>query len=221
MGTYEVTRVQYAKFLNAMGIKPPPTGIYILGNVEGYGKQTLFVINDDGWSPKWNEETSKWEASDDIPMINVTWYGAKAFADWVGGRLPTEAEWEYACRAGTETHFFFGNDYSLLGDYDVYKDNQENNGPNRVGSKKPNPWGLYDMHGNVDEWCQDGYESNYPEAATEAKAVVDPRVPTGDKAMVRGGTHISAWNNCRSAYRSKFELNDNYPSTGFRVVFDI
>lgn len=220
MGKYVVTRVQYAEFLNATGVQPPTTKSDVMGNVEGYGEQRLFMLNRFGWTPKWNEETSKWEATDDIPMVNVTWYGAKAFADWVGGRLPTEAEWEYACRAGTETYFFFGDDYSLLGDYAVYSDNQENNGPSRVGSKKPNPWGLYDMHGNIDEWCQDGDESNYPEAATEAKAVVDPRVPTGNKAVVRGGSHIAPWSNCRSAHRLKFKLNNSSPSTGFRVVFD-
>lgn len=221
MGKYEVTRVQYAAFLNAMGVQPPTTNNNVMGNVEGYGVQRLFRLNKFGWTPLWNEETSKWETTGDYPMTNVTWYGAKAFADWVGGRLPTEAEWEYACRAGTETNFFFGNDYTLLGDYDVYKDNQENNGPSRVGSKKPNPWGLYDMHGNLDEWCQDGFDgSNYPEAATEAKAVVDPLVPTGDKAVARGGCFIASWHNCRSACRFNYQLNDNFAATGFRVVFD-
>lgn len=219
MGKYEVTRVQYAKFLNAMGIKPQPTGINVLGNVEGYGEQVLFEKNKFGWTPKWNEETSKWEATDDIPMINVSWYGAKAFADWVGGRLPTEAEWEYACRAGTETYFFFGDNYAVIGDYAVYHGNQQNDGPSRVGSKKPNPWGLYDMHGNIDEWCLDGY-SDYPTADTEAEAVVDPLVPTGGQATIRSNSFNALPQSCRSAARDKSELSDTFTSYGFRVVFD-
>lgn len=219
MGKYEVTRVQYAAFLNAMGIKPPPTGIFVLGNVEGYGKQILFEKNEFDWTPTWNEETSKWEAPDDLPMLNVSWYGAKAFADWVGGRLPTEAEWEYACRAGTETPFSFGDNYAVIGDYAVYHGNQQNRGPSQVGSKKPNAWGLYDMHGNIAEWCLDGY-SDYPTADTEAKAVVDPRVPTGDQAIVRGNSFNALPEYCRSAARKKGNLSHTFTSYGFRVVFD-
>lgn len=219
MSKYEVTRVQYAEFLNVSGVRPPASGGYVKGKVNGYGEQNLFAINNFGWTPKWNDETSKWEATGDYPMVNVSWYGAKAFADWVGGRLPTEAEWEYACRAGTETSFFFGDDFSLLGDYAVYQDNCINDGPSVVGSKKRNPWGLYDMYGNIKEWCLDGY-SDYPTAPNEADPIVDPLVPTGDRAVIRGRSFNSLPENCRSAARDSDLLYKTHSMYGFRVVFE-
>lgn len=222
MGMYEVTRTQYAEFLNATGVPKADADQFAKADVKGHGVQNLFQVNQWGWTPKWNEATGKWEATDDYPMINVTWYGAKAFADWAGGRLPTEAQWEYACRAGTTTRYSFGDDASALGGYAVYKDNKEHEGPSRVGTKNPNPWGLYDMHGNVNEWCLDQWDlsENYPPATTEPNAVVDPQVTEGNYRMFRGGDWVNseAWE-CRSACRKGTTPGGFDIYTGFRVAF--
>jgi acetoin utilization deacetylase AcuC-like enzyme/formylglycine-generating enzyme required for sulfatase activity len=114
-----------------------------------------------------------------------------------GYRLPTEAEWEYACRAGTKTDYFFGRDARKLKDYAWYAENSfERTFP--WGKKKPNPWGLYDMYGNVAEWCNDIYDQDYYKHSPEK----NPRGPTrGKKYVLRGGAWSSSADVCRSSYR--------------------
>lgn len=223
LGKYEVTRTQYAEFLNATGVPETVVDGYVMANVEGHGTQKLFKVNEWGWTPTWNGETGRWEAEGDYPMINVTWYGAKAYADWVGGRLPTEAEWEYACRAGTTTRYSFDGDASMLGNYAVYRDNKVGEAPSRVGTKMPNPWGLYDMHGNVFEWCMDSGDAsaNYPAAPTEADAVLNPQVAEGQFRVCRGGSWLYEANKSRSAYRLFGMPYNVYNCTGFRVAFSL
>ena len=220
LSKYEVTRTQYAAFLNATGVPKADVGQSAKAEVDGV-EQNLFKVNEKGWTPQWNDATGKWEATGDYPMIHVTWYGAKAYAEWVGGRLPTEAEWEYACRAGTETIYSFGDDASLLGDYAVYWDNTIGDAPSEVGTKKANLWGLYDMHGNVYEWCLDSWDgnANYPTAATEADAVIDPLVTTGPDRVGRGGSWLDPVWFCRSACRNFGSPGDSYNFVGFRVAF--
>lgn len=194
LAKHEVTRTQYAEFLNAVGIGKAETEQEVTGDVAGYGRQTLFRVNKWGWTPMWNDATNRWEAEGDYPMIYVTWYGAKAYADWAGGRLPTLIEWEYACRAGTTTRYWFGDDESELGNYEIFNGNATDACPNPIGSMKPNPWGLYDMHGNVCEW-------------TEL-----------EKAS--GGSCFYKASDCVSFINTRLDSNP-YNYVGFRVAFDL
>jgi sulfatase modifying factor 1 len=115
-----------------------------------------------------------------------------------GYRLPTEAEWEYACRAGTTSRWSFGNDSGKLAEYAWLKDNS-NKTTHPVRQKAPNPWGLYDMHGNVYEWCNDFYREGYGQDSEGD----DPRGPaSGDKRVVRGGCWDTREESCRSSARS-------------------
>ena len=136
-----------------------------------------------------------------------------------GYRLPTEAEWEYACRAGTTTRWSFGDDAGKLKDYAWYKPNAAKK-THPVVAKRPNPWGLFDMHGNVAEWCQDFYAEAYP----GGDSVQDPRGPaSGEDRVLRGGSWAVDEDSCRSSARN-FEAPGfadvcfGYEAYGFRCV---
>ena len=139
-----------------------------------------------------------------------------------GYRLPTEAEWEYAARAGGKGDYSFGSSATKLKDHAWYKENCTRR-PQAVGTKEPNAWGLCDMHGNVWEWCNDVYDEEYYERSPRK----DPRGPeTGENRVVRGGCWNSRPDECRSAYR-QFENpgytdvcfgKDTHGFVGFRCV---
>jgi formylglycine-generating enzyme required for sulfatase activity len=128
----------------------------------------------------------------DLPVETVSWDDAQEFIkklsakEGVKYRLPTEAEWEYACRAGSTTKFYFGEDESKLDEYAWYHNNSDGK-THPVGQKKPNAWGLYDMHGNVWEWCQDWYGADY----YKNSPAEDPQGPaSAESRVLRGGGEL-------------------------------
>jgi len=155
---------------------------------------------------------------DNLPVEEVTWKDAVAFCEKLSKqegktyRLPTEAEWEYACRAGAMGRFSGGEKLDELAWYD---DNGEEK-THPVATKKPNAWGLYDMHGNVAEWCADFYAAPYA-----AQAAGDPAGPAqGTSRVVRGGSWSSFERGCRCASRSNANPAHQMKTVGFRVVLE-
>ena len=150
------------------------------------------------------------------PVVYVSWHAARAYAEWVGGRLPTEAEWEYACRAGSQTEYCFGDDARGLGEYAWYDENSGGS-THPVGEKRASAFGLHDMHGNVWEWCQSLYKPypyQYNDGREDLGILAKARV-------LRGGSWINRDLVCRSAHRLT-----NYPDLcfdffGFRVVVPV
>ncbi|MBN2431699.1 MAG: formylglycine-generating enzyme family protein [Acidobacteria bacterium] len=174
--------------------------------------------------------TRPWEAvrhapsGPDYPAVGVSWEDARAFVAALSEksgrtyRLPTEAEWEYACRAGTTTEFYYGDERSGLGDYGWYVDNTVRVGLEHaqpVARKKPNAWGLYDMHGNVWEWCADHFSEDY----YARSPLADPAGPeSGYPRVLRGGAYDQPPRYCRSAIRIKYFADNSYAYIGFRIL---
>jgi formylglycine-generating enzyme required for sulfatase activity len=213
LGACPVTKGQFAAFVKETGYKTDAEKDGQGG--WGYNAATRKY---EGRDPKYSWRNTGWDQTDDHPVVNVTWKDATEFCKWLSkkeGReygLPTEAEWEYACRAGTTTAYSFGDDPKQLGDYAWFSDNAGVR-PHEVGKKKPNPWGLYDLHGNVFQWCADRY-GPYPNGA-----VTDPKGPeTGPSRVSRGGSWNGGPRDCRSANRAPGNPGDSTGDTGFRAA---
>ena len=176
--------------------------------------------------------------TDNYPAICMTQLAAVKFCEWLSAmtghfyRLPTEAEWEYAARAGSSSAYSFGDDINVLGEYAWFEGNS-NEKYQKVGTKKPNAWGLYDMHGNVVEWTLDQY---VPSAYSKRKKGIENPQEVGDKVypkVVRGGSWMDAPSRLRSAARRPSSKNwkkrdpqipkskwwhTDAPFVGFRIV---
>ncbi|MBN1655175.1 MAG: SUMF1/EgtB/PvdO family nonheme iron enzyme [Deltaproteobacteria bacterium] len=155
------------------------------------------------------------------PVVGISWNEAEAFAEWAGGRLPSEAEWEYACRAGTSTEYCSGDGVEALKkvgwcSYDGQWGSAGSTKP--VGSFSPNGWGLYDMHGNVWEWLEDDWHESYERAPTDGGSWVDK--PRGGGRVLRGGSWGDGPDDCRSAARFRYYPAYRYNYYGFRLVLD-
>ncbi|WP_295384789.1 formylglycine-generating enzyme family protein [uncultured Thiodictyon sp.] len=154
------------------------------------------------------------------PVIKVSWADAVAYCVWLTEqtgrtyRLPSEAEWEYACRAGTQTRWSFGDDEQALGDHAWFNGNSGGQ-THPVGEKRPNPWGLHDLHGNVWEWVQDHWHNNYQGATPDGRSWEDA---SGEWRVQRGGSWISFGRYLRCAYRHHYGPGGRFLFAGFRLV---
>jgi formylglycine-generating enzyme required for sulfatase activity len=223
LGKYEVTIDQYRAFLLAGG---DPGGV-------DWADRDCPILRDENFSLSGNNFGHR----GDQPMVEITWAGAMAYCQWLTevarqeGRLPegyafslpTEAQWEYACRAGTSTRYSFGDALdcpgascvpcAALDDYFWWCGNSGSM-THPVGLKRPNPWGLYDMHGNVWEWCWNFWEWRLPGGAQ-----VDPLGPSDSRFRTRrGGSWASFAKDCRSGLRFGGTPTGSIFSLGLRVA---
>jgi len=180
-----------------------------------------YEVTQGQWKAVMGENPSYFHENPNLPVEQVSWEDCQAFIEQLNEmgagtfRLPTEAEWEYACRAGTTERFYWGDDpeYNSIDNYAWYNGNNEPVGTKIVGLKSPNAWGLFDVSGNVREWCQDWYTA-YPSSAQE-----DPVIDgAGTERVIRGGGWNYAPRVCRSAVRFWYKPDGKVSSIGFRVV---
>lgn len=213
-----------------------PPGEFMMGSAKteerrqgNEGPQHRVIISQGFWMGRYEVTQAQWKAvmgsnpsyfkgEDRLPVERVSWNDCQEFINKLNTmgkgyyRLPTEAEWEYACRAGTTTPFSFGNRLHQT-DYFLWYDVNSYNKTHTVGQKDPNPWGLYDMHGNVWEWCQD-WIAKYP-----SEDVTDPSgSSSGPLAVLRGGSWSQSLWNCRSAYRLESSIESKDGGRGFRLL---
>ena len=169
------------------------------------------------------ENPSKFKDKPSHPVECVSWHDAQKFCQKLREktgkkyRLPSEAEWEYACRAGTTTQYYFGDNAAKLEDY-AWFDSNSNYQTQPVGKKKSNPWGLYDVHGNVWEWCEDKWHDNYQGAPKDESPWVQDG---GSKNVLRGGSCYYYPRFCRAAIRNGYAPDIRNGNIGLRVVVSV
>ncbi|MEQ8791499.1 MAG: SUMF1/EgtB/PvdO family nonheme iron enzyme [Pirellulaceae bacterium] len=232
LGAYEVTRGEFRQFMESSG--------YVVDSErDGQGAYGFNATTQkfEKHSSRYSWLTPGFQQSDRHPVVNVSWRDAVAFCEWLSEkegrtyRLPTEAEWEYACRAGAGTRFQSGNDVeglALVGNVADASARQRISGVNwairardgyvftaPVGSFRPNGFGVYDMHGNVWEWCLDRYGEDY----YSTSPLENPSGPEeSESRVIRGGGYYFKPANSRSAFRAGYSPSSRNNSGGFRVV---
>jgi len=220
--------------LSIMKFVQIPGGSFMMGSIDYDSEKPVHRVTVQPFKMQTTEVTqAQWVAvmgsnpswgygiGDNYPVYNVSWNDCQQFIDRLnrlnpgkGYRLPTEAEWEYACRGGTSTKYYAGDSGSELAQVGWYSGNSERK-TNPVGQKTPNAWGLYDMHGNVWEWCQDVYHNSYNGALTDGSVW---ERPGGNIRIMRGGAWGYGSGFCRSAYRYGGTPEDRNNDYGFRLV---
>ena len=241
LGQYEVTVAQFRRFLAASGYQPESEA----DGTGGYGYNSDYdpaksVRGDafEGRDRKYSWRNPGFQQGDDHPVVNVTWNDAVAMCKWLSKvegktyRLPTEAEWEYAARAGTRTQYYTGDDpQSLVKAANVFDTDAAKNWAkwqsyaltgsdgfaftSPAGSFAPNAFGLYDMHGNAWEWIADWHDDRY----YANSPVADPQGPTSGSVRVRRGGSWHTWSfYARSSYRNWNAPSTRYTLVGMRLV---
>lgn len=233
----EMVEVKGGKFL--MGDKAEPDATPHEVTVGSFSMDK-YLVTQEAFQKVMGSNPSRWKQEKN-PVEQVRWSDAVRFCNkrsemeglkvcynlenWKcdfeanGYRLPTEAEWEYACRAGTTTDYFFGATAEKLKEFGWFDKNSDGR-PKPVGQKKANPWGLFDMAGNVWQWCNDFYKVDYYKESPKS----DPRGPeSGQNKVVRGGAWRFSADNCRSGYRYNespgyADVCFGYDIYGFRCV---
>jgi len=208
IGRCPVTFDDYDQFVVATR-RPPAAKRGVLGRLFGAAEDRQRELpSDQGWGRGRR------------PVIVVSWDDAAAYCVWLTEqsgwtyRLPSEAQWEYACRAGTQTRWSFGDDERALGDHAWFTGNAGRK-THPVGEKQPNPWGLHDLHGHVWEWVQDHWHDHYHGAPTDGSAWEDA---AGKSRVMRGGCWINDARLCRSAQRDRGVPADRDAGLGFRLA---
>jgi formylglycine-generating enzyme required for sulfatase activity len=232
IGYHEVTIPQFSRFCAAAEYTSEP-------QITGKGGTGIEVGRETPRKSEFNWAKPGYEVTKDHPVTNITWVDAERFCAWLSKkdgktyRLPTEAEWEYSCRAGTTTSWSFGNDIgkeTKARDYMHFHMPFKLSGPfsnpatpKAVATKRANEFGLYDMHGNVSEMCADFWDQGYYETLKEGLAT-DPTGPAADPGqgrIVRGGSFLDTPATLRSAYRKGVDPTLGFATIGFRVVCEV
>jgi eukaryotic-like serine/threonine-protein kinase len=215
LGVYPVTVGQFKMFVAATGHRTTAeagAGAHVL---KAGGKWRLDL------KASWQDP--RFAVSDSHPVVCVSWEDAEKFCGWLSKRegkrytLPTEAQYEYACRAGSQTRYFFGASNQQLDDYSWHIGNSRKH-PHPVGLKKANAWGLFDIAGNVRHWCQDYYSKDYYRHNPPREDPLGPKMSGKQRRVVRGGAWTADMAESRSAWRFGYSEWESQNDRGFRVV---